>query len=730
MGAAAAQSTRRRAQQPPIVIVGGGIAGLYAAYLLGLRGRHVVLFERSRDWGGRIDSQTVTVPGLDPLIAEFGPMRFEVDLQERLRRLCFHLKIEFEAFSPTNAPRSTTHHDLTEIEESFESVAHLHLWAVLRMFFEHAVRRELDAIEQDQAGNVGPRQLAALQRHMDRTLFCDVKEEDGSSVVTARADGEIEANLTRLRQDATLCGRPKRRGRRRATLLRTLGLWNALSEVISPGAIARIRENGTFYHLIAENPSALEWGIFWLRQASVMGSLFQFTCRSASRGTRQLTDELVKRILADCRTVELRPGHEVRSIVQPRGSSTVVVVAGTRTDDRDPSPGFCEPASHVILALPQLPLQRLKDAFPQEVRDRLDGVAPLRLLKAFVVTVNPWWRPHLEAQAYAWLVPTRELHFYRPVARKCRKLRNPALPCTCKGHLTEHQASVGMIMLYTDEPAIGYWQALMEPEQREVRTWRPYTGSAAADEVRARPNGLLASLIRRLLVIPDPGLARRINVDQKRIMELMHQREPELAKRIKRQPGPGHLLAEKIYNATGTKGDQKLVEAVLREVPIELDPNWREWLKTAIDHAKFALDIEGETSKRANDIRAYGIRDWSAPPFGGAAHVWQPGHDADGGGGGGAARRSDPGDRLLAFKLNGARSAGVANVHICGEAYSSFQGFIEGALRTAEDVVETILRRPYDGPPLQLTRTAYELEQRWSADREDRLTLGWSRLQA
>jgi hypothetical protein len=31
------------------------------------------------------------------------------------------------------------------------------------------------------------------------------------------------------------------------------------------------------------------------------------------------------------------------------------------------------------------------------------------------------------------------------------------------------------------------------------------------------------------------------------------------------------------------------------------------------------------------------------------------------------------------------------NVHICGEAYSDFQGFIEGALRSARHVVETII---------------------------------------
>lgn len=33
---------------------------------------------------------------------------------------------------------------------------------------------------------------------------------------------------------------------------------------------------------------------------------------------------------------------------------------------------------------------------------------------------------------------------------------------------------------------------------------------------------------------------------------------------------------------------------------------------------------------------------------------------------------------------------GAKNVHICGEAYSDYQGFIEGALRSAEDVLESL----------------------------------------
>jgi monoamine oxidase len=44
---------------------------------------------------------------------------------------------------------------------------------------------------------------------------------------------------------------------------------------------------------------------------------------------------------------------------------------------------------------------------------------------------------------------------------------------------------------------------------------------------------------------------------------------------------------------------------------------------------------------------------------------------------------------LQSFALSGSPQE-PPNVHICGEAYSDFQGFIEGGLRTAKAVVERI----------------------------------------
>nr|HRC62593.1 FAD-dependent oxidoreductase [Dehalococcoidia bacterium] len=77
------------------------------------------------------------------------------------------------------------------------------------------------------------------------------------------------------------------------------------------------------------------------------------------------------------------------------------------------------------------------------------------------------------------------------------------------------------------------------------------------------------------------------------------------------------------------------------------------------------------------DVLSFGIHDWSAEAFGGAAHCWKPGVDS-----------TQVRARLRAFALEG---SSVANVHVCGEAYSDFQGFIEGSLRSANHAVESVL---------------------------------------
>lgn len=75
-------------------------------------------------------------------------------------------------------------------------------------------------------------------------------------------------------------------------------------------------------------------------------------------------------------------------------------------------------------------------------------------------------------------------------------------------------------------------------------------------------------------------------------------------------------------------------------------------------------------------ILSYGIRHWGAEPYGAACHLWKP-----------RVKSWAVQQRVSAFSL---QRNGPANVHICGEAFSDYQGFIEGALRTAHEVMEKV----------------------------------------
>jgi hypothetical protein len=87
-------------------------------------------------------------------------------------------------------------------------------------------------------------------------------------------------------------------------------------------------------------------------------------------------------------------------------------------------------------------------------------------------------------------------------------------------------------------------------------------------------------------------------------------------------------------------------------------------------------DDEAHVRKVEQNLTDFAIRDWSEPPFSAACHAWAPKINVP------AAL-----DALKAFGLEGETTK---NVHVCGEAYSDYQGFIEGALRSAESVLKTL----------------------------------------
>src|SRR5262249_42389799 len=419
-------------------VVGGGIAGLYWARRLAERGHRVTIFEELPRIGGRIE--TLDLEGME---CECGPMRFELAIQPMLRQLADELQIRFSPFAPPKGePVHTTKYTLEDDEMSSEQKLRLK-----------------DPTGPDLNFSQYTTSLDLLKLGVYRILHCpdsrpqhdtvfdpDAKKQSGvpwslHDVVEARPQGgpaEIERfadslddnDYDSIRTTTMLGGRK----------LYTMGLWNALDYVLSAGAVSKIREVGTFYHLIPEHPSASEWAIFGLR---LFGSAKALPTTEGDGGVGQIVARLEAQLRAATdRNVDI----VTQATVMDVGPAARADQVRLRIDFHDRGHALDLDFDHVILALPKHPLSKLTRHFPSEIRSYVDGVNGFPLLKVFAILREPWWSARGAeapgAQHGAHLVPTREVHY---------KER----PRT--GSTKRTQGKTGMVLLYTDRPANAYW---------------------------------------------------------------------------------------------------------------------------------------------------------------------------------------------------------------------------------------------------------------------------------
>ena len=333
-----------------------------------------------------------------------------------------------------------------------------------------------------------------------------------------------------------------------------MGFWNLLGEVLSHLAVVRIRDWGSYYHLLADNPNAAEWLVFWLRAMRSTNSL-----RGIHGGMELLVRRAVDRLAewaperGNPRVrVRIRTGHRLRA----------VTAAATAAVDLDFGPaGTCR-ATETVLALPHFPLSRLG---LEAVRREVEGVIAIPLLKAFFVVDQPWWDENRKANTASGDLPTREIHYQ-----------------------TSRDRTKGMILVYTDRPGLQFWAEYV-------------TDGVAGD-----------------------GTYHRLDAQERALTWCL---------------GSSRIASE---DATA---NPRL---------------WRRFVQYARDyeHDDFTVDR----------LVAVGIRDWGKAPVGGACHAWKPG-----------VRPWEAIRRLVAFPL---APGAPENLHVVGEAYSDYQGFIEGSLRS------------------------------------------------
>lgn len=593
-------------QEIDVAIVGGGIAGLYCAFKLKQKfddkkdkknkqfraefkqkePNKIVLFEASPRLGGRI---CTLIPGSTTekkntranltkleFYAEFGPMRIEKDqklLHDLLSELGIAEKVDqrkphlvpFPAFgSPVS--RREPKYELVGAEKDQETPWDLMFLAFARIITGLSVAPTSGQEESSQGKSKERvrKERECLQEQLNTALRS--LERAGSPVLADPSlwkrnlekwiGGLKEEHYQNLREYAMFDGE----------CLWNIGFWNLLSDVLSHDAVMKLRDLGTFYHLIPENPNAAEWLIFWLR--NIKGSKH---LQGVYGGMKCITAELGNRLRKKGLKVEVKTKRKLIAIEPDKKDANRVVLTFEETSEaKGEKPKVQCSARQVILALPKAPLAKLaltnRQHFAEEIIKDLDAVFGFPMVKLFVVVKRRWWEEEYRANLYATRIPTRELHYWKSLQAGSKK---------------------GMVMMYTDRPASSFWANYIK--QTGEQDW------------------------------------------------------------------PEHWPEDE--KASGTEQNKRLIKKILQ----------------------YLRENEVENISE-DDIEWYGIRDWGREPYLGANHAWRP------------ERKSwEVLKALSRFHLTRSE-ASEANVHICGEAYSDYHGFIEGSLRSSSHVLHVMYR--------------------------------------
>lgn len=695
-----------------VAIVGGGIAGLYCCLQLfdkysssgvGDPIRTVALFEGSSRVGGRIESWRIDpkrydsirskaipsspeptsvlhqmekhdeeqrdaenadgrpVPLDDFMVAEFGPMRIEPAHQPFLRQLLEDLKIAPESgiypkwsdqvpFSPYQSEAPSEPAFRLDGEEADQTTILDLMLLALRRIFECVEVVDGDAVITDNPWRLGNpddpddardkdtpyRELNHFWREMrdDRFLHRRYWKRYMRDWINLLREEQYQVIRTRARFIGTpLC---------------QMGFWNVLGSVLSHMATVKLRDWGSFYHLVGDNPNAAEWIIFWLRAMRSTDSLVGIRGGMDWIIYRACTHLGFKRDESDARDTsgedrspryksgvgrtatnqvqaQLWMDMPLRRVNEAEGASGINL-----TFERHGRPHIVH-AKQVILALPQAPLQRIvfessrdeaaQAAWNSAFTTLLDAVMPVPLLKCFMVVDNPFWEDNRPANQYAYTVPTREVHYWKSADKR-----------------------TGLLMLYSDRPGNQFWTDYLTNDFRQ-------------DLLQALGPRLIESHL-------DPGKTHELKVARRHQGEAITWgwKTDEELRRAYDRSGAGWTISK--------FGNDRLLRTFLSYV--------RE------NHAESVSD---------DRVLAAGMRDWGLQPFVGACHAWRSG--------------TDPTlviNYLRGFSMLPSVDKAECRLHVCGEAYSDYQGFVEGALRSAAEVLT--------GPPFDIKKDALRRRER------------------
>jgi hypothetical protein len=313
-------------------------------------------------------------------------------------------------------------------------------------------------------------------------------------------------------------------------------------------------------------------------------------------------------------------------------------------------------AKHVILALPKSPLLRLSPYFPETIRKALDTVIAIPLLKVFFVTNSPWWDEDTQPQTGAYTLPTREVHYYQEHSLQLRQDRQQQYGAK----LNEGVVPQDMRNEFLDAGIELPDDMTVEKKKNGTGWIIYYTSYRKSHEYFIRK--------KDFSVFNKNGKG----------MVMVYTDRPGI------EYWGDYILAPNHHERAEIRGDLRLVERFFKYLAkgFEIEKQDLETSESQILPNYWEHFQSTSTQKIVEELKGtiedFGIHDWGKKPYGAACHAWRPN-----------TKSWEIIVRLRAFSLINDRDK-HKNIHICGEAYSDYHGFVEGALRSARGVLDWI----------------------------------------
>jgi Flavin containing amine oxidoreductase len=663
------QSTTSEAEikEVDIAIVGGGIAGLYTALRLvkseGYKNASFALFEATSRFGGRIN--TLEFPGqVLPFIADAGAMRY-LPSQEIINKLIQYLglgekekvyRFDFDTdaylvrgrhISPKNKKRGQ------ELEEWFPYVTNKSPRAKKQTAYRQ-LRRDERGLEP------GELMALAIAKALAKIKMTDVDEDEQIHGLLSQTGGlrTLEEKIRRLGSqdklhtldisfyDLTLIEWMlfKHCARYDDLPLHTLSFWDLIQSQLSSEAYAFV-EDGLGYQTIIGTwnaADAIPWFLADFGKVVDDSDSKAGGYRSLRGGMSQLTDALKAAVVA---AFESSEGREVRRELLTNHTLEALTIEST---------------SKVLL----------------EFREEYSYLDYSSVLTFQPVHVGPFPHRYRAKKVVLAMSPGAILQVKRfgvPPESEKEFMR-------LAGAVTAHPL-LKMFIFYKTP----WWWAAAPPEQQagatgvdadknEFKAHRTFTSwplrmlyshGPISDSASPSIEGRGASSARMSMVMAYCD-ARHANYwDTLRVAPGVPYKSAEVASQIAQMSTSDRNIAHQLFEAYGVS-EMFAMRAH--------DQMWRAY-RYRVDHRRLNTIkqpteqglVAGRESVPKSEAVLY--MDWGAPPFHGGWHSWNVG-----------TKSSDVKTRI-------AKPFGGYDVFVCGEAFSSDQGWIEGALRSAERMV-------------------------------------------